>query len=160
MDIFDKIEKFQYRYIILNKNQYDNIRSKYKDRIKNQEFPYNCAYCILDWEKKEIMIFSPNVMRPKTFNLYNGNKKGIGKYNLSFLDIYETDDKSLLLQSDKVSPNIMSMDHVYAIDNIWLAYIYRTKSNKKRMCINNNIFGTYKLIGSRNMILNEILLNL
>jgi len=161
MDIFDKIDKFKYRYIIVNVNQYERLCSKFKDKFKySKPPPYNTAYCILDWKEGKTLIFSDVAMKNKTFKLYTGGKKKIHKYDLSFLDPYKTDDRSVFLQCDKVSPNTDSIDQMYAIDHIWLAYIYRTKPGTLRMCLNKNIFGEFKLIGSREMNLNEILLSL
>jgi hypothetical protein len=148
----------------LNKNQYNIIQSKYKDDIIKEDFPYSCEYCILDWREGIVMLYSPQKMRNKTFPLFKGNtkgnKKGVGKYDLSFLEPYKTDDKSIFIQSDKVVPSLGTMEQIYAIDHIWLAYVYITKSGILRMCLNSNLFGVYKLIGSREMNINEILLHL
>ena len=159
MNTLDKIEKFKYRYLIVNTNQYVNLQSKYT-HLKNEKPPYPVAYCIIDWEKGIPVIYSAQQMKNKTFTLYNGGRKKIGGYDLSFLEPYKVSDVSFLLQSDKVSPNIGSIEHIYAIDHIWLAYVYKTKSNTLRMCLNKNLFGEHKLIGSRMMNLNEILLSL
>ena len=161
MDTIDKIDKFKYRYIIVNVNQYVRLYNKHKEKIiYYKPPPYSSSYCILDWKKGNVMAFSDTSMKKKTFPLYTGGRKGIDKYDLSFLNPYKTDDKSIFLQSDKVKPNAERIDQLYAIDHIWLAYVYRTKPGTVRMCLNSNIFGEFKDIGSREMNLNEILLSL
>lgn len=160
MDIFDKIDKFKYRYIIVNNNQYSNLQSKYKDRFDKSKIPYNIKYCIIDWDEGIPLIHSETQMKTKTFKVHLGNKKGVGRSDLSFLDPYKTNDRSILFQSDKVSPNVFRIEQIYSIDHIWLAYTYITKQKVLRMCLNKNIFGEFKLIGSREMNLNEILLSL
>lgn len=154
------VDDFRYRYFIVTTTQYLYLQHKYKDRFAPTNIPHSTMYCIIDWNEGKSLIYSNRPVKEKTFPLYMGDKNGIGKFDLSFLEPYETRDESILLQSDKITPEINIIKHLYSIGNIWLAYVYITKKGYLRMCVNRNIFGEYKLIDGREMNLREILLSL
>tara|TARA_R110000772_G_scaffold2410_4_gene8603 strand:- start:71795 stop:72277 length:483 start_codon:yes stop_codon:yes gene_type:complete len=158
VNTLQKIEDFKYSYFILNKNQYRIVKQKFIKTL--DEFPHACEYCILGWKENKSVLYSIQAMRTKTFPLFKQKNKKKFNYDLSFLDPYISDDKSIFLQSDKVVPSTDNIDQLYAIDHIWLAYVYTSKGGIKRMCVNKNLFGSFKLIGSRDMNINEILLSL
>lgn len=153
----EKIDEFKFRYIVLTINQYFQS-SKYVPKELRKDLPklpYPCNFCIFDWKEKKAIISSKEEMLKKTFPVHQPNK-----VDYSFLEPYETDDHSYFLQIDKVNPSMSRLLKMYVIDHIWLAYIYKSKSGIHRMCINKNLFGTQKLIGSRDMNLHEILVDL
>lgn len=148
----DLVDKFKMRYCILTINQLEYLKKN--NKIKNHPIRKNAwteNHCVLDTIENEVVVISKDSMLSKTFSISE-------KIELSFLDKYEV-DKSYLYQVDKVKPNFSSkgVDKMYGIDHIWLAFTYHTKSNKRRMCINSNLFGRNSAIGSRDFILDKLI---
>lgn len=150
MDIIDKINEFKFRYLIINTGtNYHSLKRNFKELPKPG---YRDESCIFDWDEGEVLLFSKESMRKKTFPIKESD-------DLSFLDKYRTDDMSFFHQVDKVSPNMGTdgVESIYALDNIWLAYTYHTKSNLLRMCINSNLFGTFQTLKSREFNIEKLL---
>lgn len=149
-NIEDLIDIFKMRYCIISVIQLEEVMKMEKiDYIKKNR--WSDSWCILDCKEKNPVLFSKENIKSKTFEIND-------KYDLSFLDNYIV-DKSYFYQSDKVSPNLGSngIEKMYGIGHIWLGYTYYSKSGKKRMCINTNLFGNYKTINSREQILENLI---
>lgn len=156
-----KIEYFRNRFFICNSlGDIEHITKMYL-KLKGDKIdinkPYSFSNFLFDWESGNVLFYTKAPMLKKTFDFLENKKI---KVDFSFLEPYKTLDKNILYQCDKVKPNINELIDIYAIDHIWLAFTYRTKTKNLRMCINSNLFGRIKDIGNRNFNLDTILLSL
>jgi hypothetical protein len=146
METIDKLEKFSYRYLVLNCNtHYEVIKKDFKNIPKP---PYGAFNFIFDYKKGEILMFI-NEKINKSFEVKP-------KYDISFLNPYKVDD-SYFYQIDKISPNMKNIEQMYGIDHVWVACVYISTGGKKRMIINENVFGKFKILNTRDFIIENML---
>lgn len=142
-----KILEFKYRFLIIkNMNHLHKLNVLYNTKYEFRGFDNVCIY---DYDQRKPLIF------------FNGNisktllvKK---ERDLSFLEPYITKDINILYNADKIKANIKKLKKIYAIEGVWIAYTYLTNSEKLRICINTNIFGNFKSIGSRDFNIVKLL---
>lgn len=145
--IHEEIDSFRNKYFLISPSYYKMIGKKLGivDKISWQD-----SLVCLDYDNAEIL-FSANGQPSQGITIDN---------DLSldpFFHRYRTDDKKLLLACDKISPRVSKLKEIYAIDNVWLAFIYLTKGGNQRLVVNKNLFGTQTTMKSRDFKLTKIL---
>jgi hypothetical protein len=154
-ELISKIEKFGYRYLAINTNShYDGLRKTFPD-LK----PSVHNYCIFDYDKGMPLIqidgeFNSPYKKSKN-DIWGKSFKISNKQDVSFLDPYKVDN-SYFYQIDKIKPQINKIEQMYGIEHIWLACIYTTGTTR-RMIINQQLFGTYQIVGTREFNLVKLL---
>lgn len=113
--------------------------------------------CIYDRVCKKIILKGRGDIKT-TFSIDEWIEREDVDKELKIFNDYKVDDPLYKLGQDKTKPQIKKICDIYAVGGIWMAYTYLSKGDRKRMCINTNIFGTQKYLNSREFNL-EILIN-
>lgn len=145
--IHEEIDKFRNRYFLISPSYYKMIGKTLgiEDKISWKD-----SLICLDYDNAEIL-FSANGQPSKGITIDNDLSLD------TYFHKYRTTDEKILLGCDKFKPSISRLNEIYAIDGVWLAFIYLTKGNNQRLVVNKNLFGTQTSMKSRDFKLTKIL---
>ena len=150
----EQIEEFGCRYLAINTASHYEALGKKFDLPK---IPYQQTHCLFDYDTGKVLLFTnPTVSSNQRQDAWSKTFPIKTKDDLSFLDPYKV-DKSYFYQIDKVKPSMSKLIQMYGIGHIWLACVYMSESNIKRMIINKQLFGSYQIIGTREFNLIKLL---